>query len=317
MSAPMAVIQAWGREPRRLAEDNKVLDLWLEGEAAAGRPGPDLPLLRQRRAAIRQAVGRVATALTGVPVEWAVFKTIRPFDFTPSDVDLVVFGDNQAHQLATRLSEHGYRREPGAPHTLTVCDLVTDVGIDLYQDIAASRFVYIDRAILRPYCRPTDIDGIVVPMLGSIGELLAILAHAVFKEQLFTLADYLTVRHYGASFTPAEWEELLRVATAHGLRRAVLWCLQIVKGMAGVVGDARPWPAAIDAQIGAPIVPRRPPQRLLDPRRLTAAVAERALVSGAARRSLLQLVAQVVNPVSPHTRSFYRQLWLRARGVTY
>jgi hypothetical protein len=91
----------------------------------------------------------------------------------------------------------------------------------------------------------------------------------------------------------------------------------VAKGIAHVVGDVLAWPEALDRAVGVALIPRKVPYRLFNPGMLSAAMAERVAVSRLARRSIARLVAQVLNPLSPHTRSFYRQVWKRARGQTY
>ena len=315
--ATPALFGAWGRNALQVARDNKLLDLYLEMQAASGTPSRDLEASRQSRKVIQQSIAALASRAEASAVEWALFKTVRPFPFTPSDVDVVVLTDDGARPLASGLLERGYSLVGGAPYTITLCDLQNDVGIDLYQEIASSRFVYLDKAALRPY-RTWQVQGsVAVPMLQPVAELVSILAHAVYKEQLFTLADYLTLRYHGQTFGQADWDELLDLARANGVRRAVVWCLRVAKGIAHVLGDVLPWPEAIDRAVGMALIPRKVPYHLLNPRMLSAAIAERVAVSRLARRSIARFVAQLLNPLSPHTRSFYRQVWKRAKGETY
>jgi hypothetical protein len=312
-----ALFDAWGRDALQVARDNKLLDLYLEMQVGSGAPSRDVDASRQSRNAIRQTIAALVSRAEAGAVEWAVFKTVRPFPFTPSDVDVVVLTADGARPLASGLLERGYRPSGGAPYTITLRDPQNDVGIDLYQEIAASRFVYLDRAALRPYRTWQVQGGVAVPMLQPVAELVAILAHAVYKEQLFTLADYLTLRYHGQTFGQADWDELLNLARANGVRQAVVWCLRVAKGIAHVVGDALPWPEALDRAVGVALIPTTTPYRLLNPGMLAAAIAERAASSRLARRSIPRLVTQLLNPLSPHTRSFYRQVWKRAKGETY
>jgi hypothetical protein len=308
---------AWGRPALQVARNNKLLDLYLEMQAGSHAPSRDLEASRQSRNAIRQTIAALVSWAEAGAVEWAVFKTVRPFPFTPSDVDVVVLTDDGARPLASGLLARGYSPSGGAPYTITLCDPQNDVGIDLYQEIASSRFIYLDRATLRPYQTWQVQGGVAVPVLHPVAELVAILAHAVYKEQLFTLADYLTLCSYGQTFGQADWDELLKLARANGVRHAVVWCLRVAKGIAHVVGDVLAWPEALDRAVGVALIPRKVPYRLFNPGMLSAAMAERVAVSRLARRSIARLVAQVLNPLSPHTRSFYRQVWKRAKGETY
>jgi hypothetical protein len=312
-----ALFGAWGRDALQVARDNKLLALYLEMQAGSRAPSRDLDASRQRRNAVQQTIAALVSCAQADAVEWAIFKTVRPFPFTPSDVDVVVVTDDGARPLASGLLTRGYSPAGGAPYTITLCDPKHDVGIDLYQEIASSRFVYLDRATLRPYRTWQVQGGVAVPVLQPVAELVAILAHAVYKEQLFTLADYLTLRSYGQTFGPPDWNELLELARANGVRHAVVWCLRVARGIAHVVGDVLPWPEAVDGAVAVALIPRKVPYRLLNPWMLSAAIAERVAVSRLARRSIARLVAQVLNPLSPHTRSFYRQVWKRAKGQTY
>ena len=312
-----ALFGAWGRDALQVARNNKLLALYLEMQAGAHVPSRDLEASRQSRKAIQQSIAALVSRAQADAVEWAVFKTVRPFPFTPSDVDVVVLTDDGARPLASGLLARGYSPSGGAPYTITLCDPQHDVSIDLYQEIASSRFIYLDRATLRPYRTWQVQGGVAVPVLRPVAELVAILAHAVYKEQLFTLADYLTLCSYGQTFGQADWDELLNLARANGVRHAVVWCLRVAKGIAHVMGDVLPWPEATDRAVGRALIPRKVPYRLLNPGMLAAAIAERVAVSRLARRSIVRLVAQVLNPLSPHTRSFYQQVWKRAKGETY
>jgi hypothetical protein len=312
--APPNLFDAWGPEPRDVAEQNKLLDFYLETLAGTDAVNLELKASRHRRNDIQNTIVTLAVAAKAIDVDWAIFKTVRPFAFVPSDIDVLVLTDNGAGRLASALAGSKYRPAGAAPHTITVCDTETDIGIDFYQDVAASRFVYLESASFRRFRTTQEIDHVAVPALSPVAEILCILAHAVYKEQMFTLADYLTLRRFADDFASSGWDELLSLARVNGVQNAVLWCLRVAAGTTQVLRDSVRWPASAGA---APLTPKKLPYRLLDPRMLARALAERVAASSAARRSIALLAVQSMNPVSPYTRALYRELWKRAKGETY
>ena len=104
--------------------------------------------VREKRKCIEdsQAISRVSKILTNSGVQYAVFKTLRPYAFTTVDVDVLIFGDKVEHLRAVdSMLNAGYKILARGPKSVTLKDPKSNLGIDLYEQIAVSFINYMDK----------------------------------------------------------------------------------------------------------------------------------------------------------------------------
>lgn len=145
-----------------------------------------------------RAIARVSRLLTDFKIEHAVYKTLRPYKSTTVDIDTLIFENGSKYQKAVKAMQRaGYKLIVQGPRSTTLKDAEIDIGIDLYEQVAVSLITYIDKEKLIEYVTTTRLpNGGHVKTLKPEADLVAIIAHSVIKEQIYTLSEYYTFIYY-------------------------------------------------------------------------------------------------------------------------
>jgi hypothetical protein len=153
---------------------------------------------------------RISRALDALGIKHALFKQLKPFPATPSDVDVMFFGPPRKYKAAIKeLLAGDYFKISETPSQVTAYDLRggyenmdpraeggKEGGIyylDLYKNFAASHIRYLDKAKLHKYTISAETAQGKVTSLDPKSDLVAILVHSIFPEQLFVLGDYYSL----------------------------------------------------------------------------------------------------------------------------
>lgn len=149
----------------------------------------------QRNWKIINAMTTLTEDLENAGIEFAIFKSIRPYPSTTVDIDTIIFTKYKKAYLYLR--KRGYPKLGVGPETITLQDPTHTVGIDLYREIAVSRIIYLDKNQLKPYTTEITLPNQKqAQTLQPEADLTTIIAHLLIKEQIFTLADYYTIIHH-------------------------------------------------------------------------------------------------------------------------
>lgn len=120
------------------------------------------------------------------------FKTLRPFSYTPADVD-VLFWSKEYFIKATRaFAKRGFKPLDRDLYGLTMSSPNYRVNLDLTTAITVSNFIYLDKRLLFDYVGEFEVEGSRIRSLQPPVDLVAIAAHSMYKEQMYTLSDYYT-----------------------------------------------------------------------------------------------------------------------------
>lgn len=157
----------------------------------------------------------VVGALDGL--RFAVFKARKPVAYVPSDIDVLVDA-GQAWRAAGRLRRLGFRVEVVEPYCITM----TRGGaiVDIYVNPTLGGVAYLDGGRLLDHTVEGRVYGVSAPVLSDEAELVAVAAHAVLKERVYTLNDYAALLHL---YTP----RALDLAEELGVKPALLEALRI------------------------------------------------------------------------------------------
>ena len=173
----------------RLAGYNKVLLGFLRAVDYRG-------FLRDREEArFRVFLDRlrlVSRALRGL--DHVFVKLYKPVSYVPADIDVLVSRRDMSRAVS-RLRDLGYRVEVSEPYCVTL----TRGGsiIDLYTDLTlGGGLIYLPSELVFSSVRYVDFSGLEVPVPSRGVEALIAAAHAVYKEKIYTLSDYLTTRSW-------------------------------------------------------------------------------------------------------------------------
>jgi len=135
--------------------------------------------------------------------DYAFFKLIKPISYVPADVDLLVDA-SQAKNAAHEIMRLGYTTAVKDPYCITLTK--GNSIIDLYVHPSLGGAIFIDGQRLLEYSCTMEFNGVEIKSLESYAEALVTASHAVYKERIYTLNDYFTVRDWadGRAFQLAE-----------------------------------------------------------------------------------------------------------------
>lgn len=156
---------------------------------------------------------RISELFNSSGVNYAIFKSIMPFPATPNDVDIIHFGSDEEYkkvaEIMLRSNYIEYIEVKGLAdaeqrmfHDARVCRHPNtpkkDIyDIDLYQKIAASHVIYLEKKRFEKYVMEMNIEGNnKIKVLRPEAELVAIIIHSIIPEMLCTLFVYYATLHH-------------------------------------------------------------------------------------------------------------------------
>lgn len=149
----------------------------------------------------------VAALLGNIGVQYTFFKTIKPFPYLPSDVDVLFFSNDVLKTVVGALTDHGCIALDGDLYGVTMYCPTYDLNIDLTTQIAVTGLTYVDKYSLLDHVIDLEFYGTLIRTLDPPADVLVVAAHSVFKEQMFTLSDY-----YFLVMSMQHWTEASKLA---------------------------------------------------------------------------------------------------------
>lgn len=222
-------IEEWNPDGKLmvLAELNKV-QMLLHPENYANKYGNFLDFLEY-----------VAMRMEGL--EYTVVKTIRPFPRIPADVDLIIHrGD--LHRVLGMFKNDGLVIMDKAPYGATLYSKRYGYYLDITTDLSVSGLIYLRGDFLINNSRNRALNGIIIRAPVEPLDLLAVIAHSVIKEWMFTLSDYYTAVLWLNHIT-----EALKYAKKLHLVRAFTLFMSVVKELSDMAyGQNNPVSKVVD-----------------------------------------------------------------------
>ncbi len=219
-------------ELHQLARRNRMRFQFLEALKKKGDLGDFAALyIKERNKCLEniEAICNVSKILTDSSVSHAIFKTLRPYKSPTVDIDTLIFGKEVEHLRATQsLLNAGYRMVVIGPRSTTLLDPKSNMGVDLYGQVAVSYLIYMEKEKLINFITTIDLSNGSVKILKPEADLGAIIAHSVIKEQMYTLSEYYTFLHYLNSLDIDNFLDILKqnnltsVAVTHATITALL-----------------------------------------------------------------------------------------------
>ncbi|MEM3694078.1 MAG: hypothetical protein QXI39_08695 [Candidatus Bathyarchaeia archaeon] len=172
---------------------NKVLLQFLrasriEGESRRAEEGKLADTIRN--------VEEVNHKLKGL--NYAFYKLVKPVVYAPSDIDILI-GIEDLEEAAYRLRDLGFRTTVVEPYCITMSRLATIV--DLYVHPTLGGMIYMDGQELLTHMKLAKYHSVEVPCLEKYAEALVAATHALYKERLYTLNDYITIKKWMSNET--------------------------------------------------------------------------------------------------------------------
>jgi len=182
--------------------------------------------LSKRFERVNDTIVNVAEILETNNVEYAYFKSIRPYREVTVDIDVIIFHDRK--KTTQILKDTGLRLLEIGPLSTTLRDETVGINIDLYGEIGVSNIIYMDKQKTLPYVIKTEIcKGYSVKTLDPVADLLAIISHSIIKEQMYVLSEYFTTIHYLYQMNNQELCRLVETAEEWKLTKAMSTHLSI------------------------------------------------------------------------------------------
>jgi len=180
-----------------LSIKNKVPVLFLE-KALEQSPNSEFltktyQVYLQKVTSAKNLIKQVVEVLDRAQLDYAIFKTIKPFPAFGADVDVILFNRRDFYRACHSLSIHGYRLEGHGAFSATFLNVDSQMNVDLHLQIAVSRLVYMDVQLLREHVIKINFEGVLVPVLDNPASLVTDATHSIYKEQLLTLSDFYCV----------------------------------------------------------------------------------------------------------------------------
>ena len=144
--------------------------------------------------------------------EYVIYKFRKPKEHVSVDIDVLI-SRNDVEKAVKKLLKKGFKLVIIEPYTLTLKN--GDVILDLYVHPSFAWTVYMNGdTLLNGYVEEIEIDGVQIKTLTKDAETVVVAAHAIFKEHLYLLSDYYTVKYWLS-------KESIRIAEEHNVTDAL------------------------------------------------------------------------------------------------
>lgn len=190
-------------ESYRYAALNRIPFLFLSNlnkRRGLGNLQTEYGLLSRRYSNIQKAFIKLSRFLDRASIQYAFFKSLRPYQEVTVDIDVIVF--DPFFKASRAMRSAGYKLLGIGPLSATFRDSEANINIDLYEEVGASHIIYLDKEKLRDFTenRPAP-NGLVFHSLCPEADLLSVIAHSVIKEQMYVLSEYFTTLYYLAGMS--------------------------------------------------------------------------------------------------------------------
>jgi hypothetical protein len=223
----------------QVAEKNKIPLLFLRTIVSGVSDHPFVSALlryEQRHQRTLDLVKFVSSILEEEKIRYTFFKTLKPFPYVPSDVDILLWSNDDLKSLEKRLNGEDCVSLERDAYGVTMFNSTYKLNIDLTTQIAVSGMVYMNKELIFDHVNEINFYGNMVQTLDPPAELLAVMAHSVFKEQIFTLSDYYTL-----VLSAQYWEEASKLAEKLHLKHALETVLKLTNSITvSAFGSLRP-----------------------------------------------------------------------------
>lgn len=177
------------------------------------------------------AIARLTKILESATVKYVVFKTMKPYPGIPTDIDLMILGDDKQYRKALEVllkahysnvasdivdttilsTEDNYKKavetlmkptyladplKNVSPTGTDFLDPEYSIDIDLQRELAISYVIYMDKNRFEKHVIRTKLpSGQAVNTLTPGFELATVIAHSLI-EQIYLLGEYYTFLYY-------------------------------------------------------------------------------------------------------------------------
>jgi hypothetical protein len=280
----------------QLAELNKISLLFLESLRKLRRHPPieaQLSRYRDKHRKTLELTALVSGLLEEASIRYTVFKTLKPFPPTPADIDILLWSRSDLIKASQILERRGLRPLDRDLYGLTMFSVSHGINVDLTTEVAASSFIYLDKSLLFKNLTGVRVDGFEVQTLQPHADLVAVAAHSLYKEQMYTASDYYTF-----ALSPQHHREALKLAEKTHTKLALETALKLTHDITvNAFGSSNPLARRIESLFGSAST-----NKSLDlpvkhaPHLLMRGLLEKIMEDSNSRRSLPSAIRSAFNP---------------------
>jgi len=254
--------ESWGTYQH--AVKNKIPLLYLEAIKQQGKlkklkANYDEECARHRR--FIDAIAKVSGLFEAANIEYAIFKTIKPYRGVPNDVDLIIIGDDAAYRKAVEvllracyvpfvphylvdmstlgtndsymraaevLSKPTCGKDHVSPTGTGFVDPEYNIDVDPQKELAISYLVYMDKNRFKGNMIQVELpNGSSTNALRPELDLACVLAHSLI-EHTCLLGDYYTVLYRLSKMDEAQMRAFAHVVRENNITMAAKSCFSVV-----------------------------------------------------------------------------------------
>ena len=169
---------------------------------------------------IEKRIKKVTNILDLENVEYATFKSIKPYREVTVDIDLLIY--DKYELTVSKLKEEGYILLEKGPLSSTFRDPEVRIDYDIYDEVGVSYIIYYDKdKVKQTICDKSLQSGELIKSLTPVNDLLAVIAHSVIKEQMYILAEYYSTLFFLKNMDNEQLDDFIEMAEKLKLKNAV------------------------------------------------------------------------------------------------
>lgn len=138
-------------------------------------------------------ITETASLLEKNGINYAFFKTLKPFPDAPTDIDILVKSRGELQESYRILSSTGQTLIAKDSFTYTLYSKKHRLNIDLYLHPTVADMIYLDKDTLMNHTVQTELESSTVRTLSPEAEIVAVTSHSLYKEHMYTLNDHYTL----------------------------------------------------------------------------------------------------------------------------
>ncbi len=194
---------------------------------------------KQRNNDQLKTMNRISKLFNSSNVDYAIFKSIMPFSAITNDIDIIHFGSDKNYKnLVELLIRSDYIEVKGEMDAEQCCfhdaiygdkliphPKIKDVyDIDIYQKIAASHLIYIDKRKIKNEIYTNNN----IRLLRPEAELAVIIIHSIIPEMICTLSLYYAVLNHISRMNSNEIDRFIYLARYNNVTYSVKIVFSII-----------------------------------------------------------------------------------------
>jgi len=211
-SEPLRLDECLLTELVKISIENKIFLLFYEKLCEHGYILPNYVQAiaeeqKRQESIYKNILKEISELASSESVDFLVIKTIRPFPYVGSDVDIILHSNEEFKCFTHILVKHGYNIIGGGNNEVTLEKNVNQeiFLVDVHDNISAAGIVYIDKKVLWKNKSKINLDGSDIWVPSPEAELALMAAHTMFKELNIPLSDFFNTMYL---INHVDWDDM-------------------------------------------------------------------------------------------------------------